>query len=599
MELKNYYRKQLQASEQICGRIKTKILHVSLLRIILFIGGFIALCLFYDKGGVVVGSILAGTFIPFLLLVKLHNRLFQQKEWQETACKLYQDELAAQDNDYSAFDGGKEWIDGSHPYTMDLDIFGKHSLFQALNRTCTSFGKEALGNWLRRHSTDKEEIESRQQAVKELSGYAEFRERFQITGMTFKNNPAEMEDLKHWVNAPTSFLQKRACRWICWAVPSINAILLLLACIGIISFNWFSFAFSCFLIASFGLFKRITAVQDEYNRTLKVTSTYAQLIQMADQQKMDAPTLVALKNELEGKGEKATEILAQLSKELDRLDLRNNQILYVLLEGSMFWQLRQMLRIEQWKEEHGKYLIQWLEALGRLDALCSLGTFAFNHPEYTYPAISQTPFIFHAKNMGHPLMPRRQCVTNDADIPLRPYFLIVTGANMAGKSTYLRTIGCNYLLACIGAPVCCESLEIYPAHLMTSLRTSDSLIDNESYFFAELKRLQQIINRLNEGEVMFIILDEILKGTNSVDKQKGSYALVQQLLHLKANGIIAIHDLLLGKLIQHFPNNIRNLCFEADIQNDELTFSYKLRDGIAKNMNACFLMKKMGITIND
>ena len=314
---------------------------------------------------------------------------------------------------------------------------------------------------------------------------------------------------------------------------------------------------------------------------------------------MNAPTLVTLKNELEEKGKKATDILAQLSKELDRLDLRNNQILYVLLEGSMFWQLRQMLRIEQWKEEHGKYLIQWLEALGRLDALCSLGTFAFNHPEYTYPAMSQTPFIFHAKNMGHPLMPRRQCVTNDVDIPLRPYFLIVTGANMAGKSTYLRTIGCNYLLACIGAPVCCESLEIYPAHLMTSLRTSDSLIDNESYFFAELKRLQQIINRLNEEKVMFIILDEILKGTNSVDKQKGSYALVQQLLHLKANGIIATHDLLLGKLIQHFPNNIRNLCFEADIQNDELTFSYKLRDGIAKNMNACFLMKKMGITIDD
>ena len=157
----------------------------------------------------------------------------------------------------------------------------------------------------------------------------------------------------------------------------------------------------------------------------------------------------------------------------------------------------------------------------------------------------------------------------------------------------------NYVLACTGCPVCCSSLEIYPAKLVTSLRTSDSLTDNESYFFAELKRLKQIIDRLNKGEELFIILDEILKGTNSMDKQKGSFALVRQLMELKTNGIIATHDLLLGKLIEYFPKEIRNYCFEADITNDELTFSYKLREGIAQNMNACFLMKKMGLIIND
>jgi len=155
------------------------------------------------------------------------------------------------------------------------------------------------------------------------------------------------------------------------------------------------------------------------------------------------------------------------------------------------------------------------------------------------------------------------------------------------------------VLACIGSPVCCDSLEIYPARLITSLRTSDSLNDNESYFFAELKRLKQIIDRLNSGEELFIILDEILKGTNSMDKQKGSFALVKQLMTLKANGIIATHDLLLGKLIEYFPDEIRNYCFEADITNNELAFSYKMREGVARNMNACFLMKKMGLVIND
>ena len=327
-------------------------------------------------------------------------------------------------------------------------------------------------------------------------------------------------------------------------------------------------------------------------------STYVRLIELTDKQSVESPLLIALKKEFENHGKKAPQILGILAKELDRLDLRNNLILYALLEGSMFWQLRQMLRIERWKEEYGAHLLQWLEALGRLDALCALGTFAFNHPEYTYPIITDEPFVFHAKDMGHPLMPRQQCVVNDADIPQRPYFLIITGANMAGKSTYLRTIGCNYILACIGAPVCCSSLRIYPARLMTSLRTSDSLANNESYFFAELKRIQQILDCLKSGEEMFIILDEILKGTNSMDKQKGSLALVKQLLQLKTNGIIATHDLLLGELKQHFPDEISNYCFEADIQNDELTFSYKLREGVAQNMNACFLMQKMGIAID-
>ena len=243
--------------------------------------------------------------------------------------------------------------------------------------------------------------------------------------------------------------------------------------------------------------------------------------------------------------------------------------------------------------------MNWLEAVGKLDALCSLANFAYNHPTYCYPEISDRPFIFEAKGMGHPLIPEKQCVRNDADIPSRPFFLIITGANMAGKSTYLRTIGTNYLLACIGTPVCCLSLKIYPARLVTSLRTSDSLSENESYFFAELKRLKMIIDMLGQGETLFIILDEILKGTNSADKQKGSFNLIKQFMGLQANGIIATHDLLLGKLAESFPDSIRNYCFEADIRDNELSFSYRLRKGVAQNMNACFLMKKMGITIDE
>ena len=203
------------------------------------------------------------------------------------------------------------------------------------------------------------------------------------------------------------------------------------------------------------------------------------------------------------------------------------------------------------------------------------------------------------KALGHPLLRRDACVRNDISIEKSPWFLIITGANMAGKSTYLRTVGVNYLSACIGAPVYADSLTVYPAKMVTSLRTSDSLVSNESYFFAELKRLKMIIDRLQQGEKLFIILDEILKGTNSMDKQKGSFALIKQFMSMDANGIIATHDLLLGTLIDAFPQNIRNYCFEADITNNELTFSYQMRSGVAQNMNACFLMKKMGIAVID
>ena len=598
MDLKTYYQEKLNISLHEVEQTKKSILRISLLRVFIFIAGFIALCFGYDQGGTVIGGILLASLIPFLLLVKLHNRLFHQKDWYTTSIRHYQAELASLGNDHSAFDGGKEWIDASHPFSLDLDIFGERSLFQFLNRTCTPFGKDILSRWLQHLLDKKEVIEKRQQAIQELTIYPDFRETFRITGCLNKNDETTMNDLRKWIASPSIFLQKRSNQWICWAVPCVNIILFVLGILEVISMSWFGLAFCSFAIASSKLIRKITRIQESYHKTLKMLSTYVRLIELADKQPMESDILISLKEAFKSNGKKAPEVLGMLAKELDRLDLRNNLILYALLEGNMFWQLRQMLRIEHWKEEYGAHLLQWLEALGKLDALCALGTFAFNHPEYTYPTITDEPFVFRAKNMGHPLMPRKQCVVNDVEIPQRPYFLIITGANMAGKSTYLRTIGCNYILACIGASVCCSSLEIYPAHLMTSLRTSDSLAHNESYFFAELKRLQQILDRLKNGEEMFIILDEILKGTNSMDKQKGSFALVKQLLQLKTNGIIATHDLLLGDLIQHFPDEISNYCFEADIQHDELTFSYKLREGIAQNMNACFLMQKMGIAID-
>ena len=268
----------------------------------------------------------------------------------------------------------------------------------------------------------------------------------------------------------------------------------------------------------------------------------------------------------------------------------------LLFNPVLCWGVRYAIKIERWTETYRTHLPYWFDTLAHFDAWNSLSTFAYTHPDYCYPKINTKHFIFEGKELGHPLLDRSLCVTNDVTIAREKYFLVITGANMAGKSTFLRTIGVNHVLACIGAPVYAHSLEVFPGNLVTNLRTTDSLADHESYFFSELKRLKMIIDRLHSGEHLFIILDEILKGTNSEDKQKGSLALMKQLISLNGNGIIATHDLVLGTLEQNYPKNVKNYSFEAEIINDELFFDYKIKEGVAKNMNATFLMKKMGIT---
>lgn len=591
MNPENHYTKRLSLTEGQLQQVKKQIFRISMLRLALFIAGIAGLYFFFNQTTLLIICICL-TFLPLFILVKIHNRFFIRKEWLETQARIIQEELQALSGDYSSFEDGKEYVNPEHPYSFDLDIFGRRSLFQSINRTCTFFGKVRLAEWLQNHLHEKTSIEKRQEMVREISEHTLFREQFRVAGLVHHGQSSDAEKIQAWSQSPAQYLHAGWVKAFIWGVPVINSLLLITSLAGWTSFSWLGLSFGIFLVLSFGIIKRATYIQETYGKQLKSLNGYARLIALAKAEDWKSAGMQELMERFNLNGQSPIQALQQLSKELDRLDLRNNQFLYVLLEGSIFFQLQEIVRIERWKARYGQRISKWLETVGELDALCSLGTFAYNHPQYTYPELTEKPFCFLATQMGHPLMPASQCVKNDATIPSRPFFLIITGANMAGKSTYLRTIGVNYLLACIGAPVCCERLKLHPNQLITSLRTSDSLSDNESYFFAELKRLKRIIDLLNQGQQLFIILDEILKGTNSMDKQKGSFDLIRQFMQLKANGIIATHDLLLGSLIKQFPEEIRNYCFEADIKENELTFSYKLREGVAQNMNACFLMKK-------
>jgi DNA mismatch repair ATPase MutS len=332
------------------------------------------------------------------------------------------------------------------------------------------------------------------------------------------------------------------------------------------------------------LFEKRMAVLERYSRLLKIIETG----------QFNSPMLKEMQGKIKG-NEPASLAIHRLKSYSDNLDQSFNVLGLILLNPVFFWNIYYAIRIENWILQHKDDVATWLKVLAEFDSLVSFAFYAYNHPDYIYPEVSGT-FVLEGKDLGHPLLNRSVCVRNDVVIDKNPFFLVVTGANMAGKSTCLRTVGINLMLACAGAPVCASSLKFYPFRLVTNLRTSDSLTDNESYFFAELKRLKMIIDRLQSGEQLFIILDEILKGTNSEDKQKGSIALMKQLVSLNGNGIIATHDLMLGNLEKEFPDAIKNYRFEADIKDGQLSFTYKIREGIAQNMNASFLMKKMGIT---
>lgn len=593
------YHQKVEEGCRELKKVQNGIYRIGTLRLLLFVAGVAGVICFWSESWGVLLGVIAVTLLPFILLIKYHNRLFHRKDYLEKKIEINEQELNALNYDISAFENGAEFVNPAHLYSYDLDVFGPDSMFQYINRTCTQLGKNLLAAWLGKHLEKKTEIEARQEAVRELESELEFRQEFRILGLLHKGKAADEEELKVWAKSPSVFRKSTLFRMLPVLVGGTNVACIALAIAGIIPASICGIVWVCFVTASFSFTGKITKMQAVYGKKLQILATYANLLRLMEKQPMECRALGEVKEWIGGEKQSASHSIRRLSKLMDELDQRNNAFMYAILNGLFFWEMRQIMRIEGWKEQYAAELPRWLTAIGHMDALCSLATFAYNHPDYSYPAITTRSFSLCAEAMGHPLMNRDKCVRNDIDIEKRPFFLIITGANMAGKSTYLRTVGINYLLACIGAPVCARKMELYPTRLITSLRTSDSLTDNESYFFAELKRLKLIIDKLQAGEELFIILDEILKGTNSTDKQKGSLALIKQLMSLQANGIIATHDLMLGSLVDIFPNDIRNYRFEADITDDELTFSYLLREGVAQNMNACFLMKKMGIAVTD
>lgn len=526
----------------------------------------------------------------FFYLVQRQLKKEKEKEIAELSAKLNSWEEEAADYRFQNFPNGKEFIDPYHPYSHDLDLFGDGSLFQYLNRCSTKLGEHRLAKDLTNLSFNREEIVDRQQAIKELSCLLEFRQLCWATGKQIQDSKFNLDPLLHWLKQPALFFGKNSFKLLQWSLPVITCS----ALIGMLVLPelWILFIpLSMLQVAIASFFdKPITKLQDELSRFRMIMENYSRLFDLMSRQKIDSKLLVRHQQV----SKEATDQVRELSKLINAIESRSNMIARMFGNGLFMYDFYIITNLEEWRSKHASDLPHWLESLAEWDALISVATFQYNNSDYTFADFDEQ-LIIEGKGIGHPLIHSKVRVANDFSLGNPQNVMLVTGANMAGKSTFLRAIGVNYILALNGAPVCASQWKCSSASLRTGMRTTDSLKDHESYFYAELNRLHSIIEELRAGKPVIILLDEILKGTNSNDKLAGSRELIKQFIGKNALVLIATHDILLGDMETQHPNNIANTCFEGRIENDQLIFDYKLNRGLAQRANATFLMKKMGI----
>ncbi len=597
--IKNIYEQKVSEHQKIVDETKRKLIANAVYRGISFLAIILGS---YFLAKIHWGASIASVFIIgylFVWLIQHSAHISQKLSFHRQMVSINKKEIKALAWKYDQFDNGEEFFNPEHYHQYDLDIFGEGSMYQYLNRTCTQGGKQAMAAYLSQPELDHNEIISRQLATVELAPLLDWRQKFQATGTIENEEANDKLKISEWMERDVFFMKKKMLGVFIYLVPILSLLMLALLILDYITGSMFILYLAVpFTIIGVYL-KQINHEQKLVSRTWQVLRKYASLLEQIESADFRSKRLGMFQYELKNEKGSASGKVGQLSKIIKGLDNRNNMLVGIILDGLFLWDLHFMIKLEKWRTENKNNFERWIHILSEFDALSSFGNFAYNNPLYVYPDVEPNIIGIKANEIGHPLLASQQRVNNDFEITQNPAFIIITGANMAGKSTFLRTIGINMVLGMAGAPVCANRFSFAPTEVYTSMRTTDSLQKNESYFFAELSRLKIMIDKLKSGTKLFIILDEVLKGTNSKDKAMGSKALVKQLITMKTTGIIATHDVSLGTLINEFPENVRNNRFEVEMVNDELEFDYKLKEGISQNLNATFLMQKMGITIDE
>lgn len=531
-------------------------------------------------------------FTSFLFLMRIHSRLSFQRLLTKALLQINEDEISFLKREKIPFENGVEFQDFHHPYAYDLDIFGEHSLFQNLNRTATFIGKKTFATSLL-HKVTNDEIIANQQAVKELTEKLDWRQEFLAFAKVSQDNQSSYEALLKWSKSSRSDLSKTAIV-LSYVFPALflGTLIAYLITNSIVFLSCMSYVFVINLIFLGKFFKRIQSEIANADNIDKIIAQYGLLVKKIEDEKFHSQKLIDLQKRLQFKSANASTHFKKLSELFSRMDTIANLVTATVFNGTFLFNFHVLKALLKWKKEHSEAIEDWLIVIGEFEKLNSLANFSYNNPDFVFPTIN-SDYKIGFSNLSHPLLNPKTRVGNDTHFYPQS-FMILTGSNMSGKSTFLRSLGINMVLGGMGCVVCASEATIHPLPVLVSMRLSDSLSDSESYFFAEIKRLKQIMDCL-EVEPAFVLLDEILRGTNSDDKRNGTIEVLKKVIAKKAIGAIATHDIEVCLTTNDYPGILSNNCFEVEIKDNDLHFDYKLREGICKNKSATFLMKKMEV----
>ena len=571
--------------------LSKKLRTVSIGRLVTFTTILVLIYFYFQSRQNVVLVLMAAFFVAFVFLVRLYNQLSTKKEFVKALMEINKNEIDFLEKKVLPFADGGEFIDPTHPYSFDLDFFGPRSLFQTLNRTETYIGKKILAaNLLSLKS--KGSILSTQKAVAELASDLPWRQAVSAQSKVKPDSCDIHENMAKWMKSKIQHIPK---------FYDFASYILPVIFIGLTIYNIIFEAgigekcFYLFLI-NLGLVARnLKAIKMELVQSTNIDRTlknYSQILSKIENKKFDSTELVDLQIRLTKNKISASSEMNRLSQLFGQLDNILNPAAMILMNGFFMYHLHTMRNLTKWKKQNAEDVMNWIQVMGEFEALNSFANLSYNNPDFVFPELNEE-HIIQFESLGHPLLDRNQRVTSNVSFD-KEKFIILSGSNMSGKSTFLRSLGVNMVLGGIGAPICASKANIHAIPVYVSMRVSDSLNDNESFFFAEVKRLKEVMDAADE-QVTFVLLDEILRGTNSDDKRTGTVAVVKKIISKNAIGALATHDLKVCDTTAEFPNQLTNKCFEVEIVDNDLHFDYTLREGICKNKSATFLMKKMKV----
>ena len=592
------YNAQLEKFKTLLAQLQKKRSNLGWIRLAVFLLTIaIAYYVFttYGLAGLIPTVVGLGVLL-YLVSVDVANN--NQIKNTKTLIQLNEEELQVLHHKFMDRADGQRFMPAEHAYANDLDIFGKASIYQWLNRCYTEQGGQLFANRLLQPLSVSGVLE-RQEAIRQLTPQLDWRQQWQAYAMQTTVTASTEKKIQTWLDEEEEHFTSSFWKWFVIAYSTLTLGSAIAAILGFIPGTLFSTLFLLYLISSLLLSKNAIKPYIHLGGIVKETATLQSLIDWLEKLETKSSFLLDLQKGLKGEAATAGGELKELKIILDRFDLRASIIGLLFFNPFLLWDVRQMMALNSWRKRNSKSVKKWFGGAAEMEVLHSLSTLHFNHPNWAFPKFSEQHFTFEGKQIGHPLLPEQQRVNNNFSVNGLAKIGLITGSNMAGKSTFLRSLGVNVVLAQTGAPVCASTFTLSPVQLVSSMRIADNLAENTSTFYAELKKLRTIIEMVKAHLPVFILLDEILRGTNSFDRHKGSAALIKQLIREDAVAVIATHDVELAQIQSSYPASIENYHFDVEVEGEELYFDYKLKNGVCKSLNASILMKKIGIDLQE